>query len=162
MDVATDLVVFSWDGSEWKILLIKRAYPPFEGKWALPGGFVERDEDLAEAAIRELQEETGVHLKNLFQVGAFGKPDRDPRKRVISITYCAILHEMFPTEAGDDAAESVWFSLDELPDLAFDHDNLLRIALQKIQDHYRLKKHLPASGALESKAIHTFMATVLS
>lgn len=161
MDVATDLVVFAWNDPEWKVLLIERAYPPFEGCWALPGGFVERDEDLQDAARRELLEETGVQLQNLFQVGAFGKPDRDPRKRVISVTYCAVLHELIPPVAGDDAAKAGWFALDELPELAFDHDTLLRIALKKLQDHHTLTHHLPASGPLAQQAVHTFKAAVL-
>ncbi|NVK26451.1 MAG: NUDIX hydrolase [Flavobacteriia bacterium] len=161
MDVATDLVAFAWDVTGWNVLLIKRKYPPFEGKWALPGGFVENDEDLADAAIRELNEETGVQLKSIYQIGAFGKPDRDPRKRVISVTYCAILHQLFSTEAGDDAAESIWHPIDNLPSLAFDHDAILRIALKKMQDMYTLKKHLPSSGPLPEEAIHAFRGAVL-
>lgn len=161
MDVAVDLIVLSWTDSQWKILLIERAYPPFEGRWALPGGFVERDEDLADAARRELAEETGVQLQHLMQIGTFGQPDRDPRKRVISVAYCAILHTEFKAVAGDDAAKAVWWPIDDLPELAFDHNTILRIAIQKVQDHHTLHKFLPASGPLDHGAIHTFKAIVL-
>ncbi|TNE30861.1 MAG: NUDIX hydrolase [Bacteroidetes bacterium] len=161
MDVAVDLIAFAWDESEWKILLIERKYPPFEGKWALPGGFVEKDEDLPDAARRELLEETGVQLQSLAQIGTFGKPDRDPRKRVISVAYCAILHELFDTQAGDDAAKAIWFPLDALPELAFDHDAIVRMAIHKMQDMYTLSKYLPASGPLSSEAIFGFKGIVL-
>lgn len=161
MDVAVDLIAFAWDESEWKILLIERKYPPFQGKWALPGGFVERDEDLPDAARRELLEETGVQLQGLAQIGTFGKPDRDPRKRVISVAYCAILHELFDTQAGDDAAKATWFPVDALPELAFDHDAIVRMALHKMQDMHTLSKHLPASGPLTGEAIYGFKGIVL-
>lgn len=161
MDVAVDLIVFAWDNPEWKLLLIERANPPFQGHWALPGGFVDEGEGLSDAARRELVEETGVQLKHMIQVGAFGHPDRDPRKRVISVTYVAVLHERFESIAGDDAAKAQWFSMDALPALAFDHDALLRCGLERMQNHYRLKKHLPASGPLPQMAVHTFMGIVL-
>lgn len=161
MDVAVDLIAFAWDKHQWKVLLVERAYPPFEGSWALPGGFVEPNEDLPDAARRELLEETGVQLKKLAQIGTFGKPDRDPRKRVISVAYCAVLHELFTAVAGDDAAKAKWIPLDELPELAFDHNGILRMALIKMQERYILSKHLPASGPLPSEAVHSFTSILM-
>ncbi len=114
------------------VLLIRRDRPPFEGDWALPGGFVDMDEDLAAAARRELEEETGVRAGRLEQVGAFGRPDRDPRGRVVSVAFTG------PPEAPDpkprpasDAREARWFPLAELPSLAFDHGEILAAALER-------------------------------
>jgi 8-oxo-dGTP diphosphatase len=113
-----------------EILLIRRGHPPYAGQWALPGGFVDEGEPLEDAARRELREETHLEILELVQVGAFGKPGRDPRGRVISIAYRARL-EAGPAEtrAGDDADEARWWPLDELPALAFDHAEIIRTAL---------------------------------
>lgn len=110
-----------------KILLIKRGHPPYEGKWALPGGFMDMNETPEQAAIRELEEETGVKVKSLKQFRTYGAIDRDPRHRTISTVYFAILDDNLGinTKAGDDATEAEWFSLDDLPELAFDHGIIL-------------------------------------
>src|SRR5690606_29611895 len=119
-DVAVDIVVFAWDRPQWKILLIQRGHEPFKDQWALPGGFVDDGEDLVRSATRELREETGVLMKHPIQVGAYGDPGRDPRKRVVSIAYAAVLDSPAPAKADDDARDARWFSLDEIPSLAFD------------------------------------------
>lgn len=153
MDVAVDLIALAWDGVDWKVLLIERRFPPYQGAWALPGGFVDEGEDLAVAAKRELLEETGVPIEYITQVGAFGKPDRDPRKRVISVSYVAILHEMVPARAGDDAAKAEWFATTDLPDLAFDHRMILQAAIQTIQNQYKLENFVQSTGPLKKVAV---------
>ncbi|NBC21984.1 MAG: NUDIX domain-containing protein [Gammaproteobacteria bacterium] len=111
------------------VLLVRRGKPPFEGRWALPGGFVEIDEDLEPAARRELAEETGLAAGPLVQVGAFGRPDRDPRGRVVSVAFTgAPAEEDAAPEPASDAAEACWFGLDELPGLAFDHAEIIAAA----------------------------------
>lgn len=126
--VTVDNVVLCKLENQFKVLLIKRKNDPFQGQWALPGGFIEEDEDLATAAKRELQEETGVKVENVEQVRAFGKPGRDPRGRMISV---AFLSRIFCEEElvhGDDAAEAQWFDVNHLPELAFDHDEIIKAA----------------------------------
>lgn len=109
-----------------KILLIKRGKEPFNGYWALPGGFVDMHEDLETAASRELKEETGLDLRKLTQFRAYGKPERDPRHRTISVVYYAVIERVPETiKAGDDADEAAWFDLSSLPNLAFDHKHIL-------------------------------------
>lgn len=108
--------------ADYEILLIERRHEPFAGHWALPGGFIEIDEDLEAAARRELHEETGLHAGTLVQIGAFGAPDRDPRERVISVVYAGFVPIDAPAAmAADDAADARWYGLDALPELAFDH-----------------------------------------
>ncbi|MFW6457552.1 MAG: NUDIX domain-containing protein [Planctomycetota bacterium] len=117
-----------------EVLLVKRAYNPYKDSWAFPGGFVELDEDLWEAARREVQEETGLYPVTFDQVGAWGKPGRDPRGRTVSAVYCAIADpEDSDVVGADDAAEAKWHSLGRLPSLAFDHDEILPVVL----DHFR-------------------------
>jgi 8-oxo-dGTP diphosphatase len=131
--VTTDVLLFSGVGQERKILLIKRGRPPDKGKWALPGGFIEMDEDLIDSAKRELAEETGitgVELQELFTVGT---PGRDPRGRVITVMFFAIVDmNHIECKAGDDAAEISWFSVSDLPQLAFDHEMVIRKSLVKL------------------------------
>jgi 8-oxo-dGTP diphosphatase len=104
------------------VLLIERKRPPFEGMWALPGGFLEMNETLEETALRELQEETGITGIELKQFHTFSKVNRDPRHRTITTVYIGYAHEKTATpKAGDDAAKAEWFALDQLPPLAFDH-----------------------------------------
>lgn len=127
--VTTDLVVVK--GCD--ILLIKRGHDPYQGSWALPGGFVEKNEDLPDAAARELFEETGVSDLRLRQIGAFGKPGRDPRGHTITVAYYSEIpvdKEIY-VRAGDDAAEAEWFSIYSLPDLAFDHRDIIKAGLIK-------------------------------
>ncbi len=116
------------------ILLIRRGNDPFKGSWALPGGFVDPGEDLSEAARRELKEETGVSaVQEFIEVGAFGKPGRDPRGRTVSVAYLIIVDIIPSVSAGDDAREAMWFKVDDLPDLAFDHQQIIDRAIQKYQ-----------------------------
>ncbi len=119
-----------------QVLLIQRKYDPFRGSWALPGGFVNIDEDLEPAARRELWEETGLRVRSLRQFHAFGKPGRDPRHRTISIAFLArIGHNKISKKirAADDAADVKWFDVNDVPDLAFDHRDILRRALKEIE-----------------------------
>ncbi len=136
--LTVDCIIFGWDGKHLKILLIQRANDPYKGHWALPGGFVDTDESLEEAALRELEEETGI--KNLFveQLFTFGKPGRDPRGRVVSVGYYALINlNDHPVRAASDAGDARWFFFDELPDLAFDHDYILEMAHSRLQAKVR-------------------------
>jgi 8-oxo-dGTP diphosphatase len=135
--VTVDVVIFSLRDSDLKVLLIRRAAPPFKGKWAIPGGYVHPDEALDEAAQRELEEETGLPDVYLEQLYTFGAPKRDPRGRVITVAYFALVSDDVTVRAGDDAAEAAWHSVFDLPDLAFDHDEILSYALQRLR--YKLE-----------------------
>lgn len=130
--VATDCVVFGFNGRELQILLIERGNEPFKGCWAFPGGFMNMDETAEQGALRELQEETGLAINRIKQLGAFTDVQRDPRGRVVSIAFYALVR---PAEVigGDDATEARWFSLDDVPRLAFDHDYILRKAMQQLR-----------------------------
>lgn len=121
--VSVDIVLFSDDGS--RILLIRRKAPPYQGMWAIPGGFVEPDETVEQAAVRELAEETGIRGVDLSLVYVFSEPDRDPRGRTISVAFSGTAPEGTSATAGDDAAAVQWFALDDLPDLAFDHAQII-------------------------------------
>lgn len=129
--VTVDTVIFRKTASDHQILFIKRKNEPFKGKWALPGGFVDENEDLEDAANRELFEETGVKVAKLEQLGAFGKPGRDPRQHVVSIAYTGFTEETTNAVAADDADEAEWFSVKTLPELAFDHAEIINLALDK-------------------------------
>ena len=111
------------------ILLIKRLKEPFKDCWALPGGFVEENEDLETAAKRELLEETTIKVDTLVQIGAFGKPYRDPRHHTVSIAFYGKVDEATIAIANDDAQEAYWFQLDDLPELAFDHQEIINKAI---------------------------------
>jgi 8-oxo-dGTP diphosphatase len=131
--VTADAVVFSRGGDEMRVLLIQRKCDPYIGRWALPGGFVEMDEDLPDAAARELREETGLTGVHLEQLRAFGAPGRDPRGRCITIAYIGVIDGGRPTvEAADDAADVRWFDLAGLPAMAFDHDEIVRHAVRAL------------------------------
>jgi len=133
--VTVDIVIFTIVDDDFKVLLIQRDIKPFEGMWALPGGFVGIDESLRRAAWRELKEETGVHAAFLEQLGAFGHPDRDPRERVITVTYYALIPaERLKLKAATDAREARLFSMKDLPALAFDHAKILGRAHLKVKD----------------------------
>ncbi|TBW29120.1 NUDIX hydrolase [Gramella sp. KN1008] len=130
--VTVDSVVFCNSNNKFKVLLIKRKNDPFKEQWALPGGFVEEDEDLETAAKRELKEETGVKVASMEQVQAFGKPGRDPRGRTISIAFLSRIFCEEELTAADDASEARWFNIEKLHgmDLAFDHDEIINVAQQ--------------------------------
>jgi len=131
--VTTDIVIFTIRNDELKVLLIKRALPPHKNEWALPGGFINLEESLEEGARRELEEETGVSGVYLEQLYTFGKPDRDPRERVITVAYYALIpSDKIEIQAGSDAEGVSWFGMQELPDLAFDHKEILKMAHQRL------------------------------
>ena len=133
--VTVDIAVFTARDGNIEVLLIKRGEWPHTGKWAIPGGFVEIDESLKRAALRELREETGVKAGFLEQLGAFGHPDRDPRERVITVAYIALVpSDRLEFEAGSDAADAQLFGIDALPELAFDHNKILRRARERLRD----------------------------
>ena len=131
ISVSVDCVIFTGEKDRKKILLVKRAADPYKGNWAIPGGFLEEKEPLETGAARELKEETGLTIKQLHQIGAFGKPDRDPRGRTISIAFFGEISSEEKVKAADDAADAKWFSLKEIPDLAFDHAEILNLAIEK-------------------------------
>ena len=138
--VAVDIVLFCRAGSEVEVLLIKRAREPFKGRWAFPGGFVDKDESLEHAASRELLEETGISVHNLEQIGAFGDPGRDPRGHTVSIVFSAVLDSRLQVRAADDAADADWHSALRPPGLAFDHEKILSLALQRMVGGSRSRK----------------------
>lgn len=132
--LTVDAVVFGYEEGNISVLLIKRKYEPFKDKWAIPGGFVLNNESLEEAVQRELQEETGVKINYLEQLYTFGDPSRDPRGRVVSIAYFGLVRpNAFKIFASTDAAEVQWFNIDELPELSFDHKEILEIAIKRLQ-----------------------------
>ena len=127
-----DVVLWAMPGDDLEVLLIERKYEPFQGSWALPGGFLNLDEELEIAARRELREETGIEIAELEEVGTFGKIGRDPRGRTISVVYMAACSSSLPAVAGDDAASARWFPLHDLPSLAFDHDEIVAQAHRRL------------------------------
>jgi 8-oxo-dGTP diphosphatase len=136
--LTVDCVVFGFDESELKVLLIQRALDPFKGKWALPGGFVHVDETLDDAARRELAEETGLENVFLEQLYTFGTVKRDPRERVVSVAHFALVKlSDYKAKAATDAAKAEWFPISELPKLAFDHAEIVVAALARLQGKVR-------------------------
>ncbi len=135
--VTVDMVVFTFQEAELRVLLIQRKNDPFGGAWALPGGFVDMDETLEEAATRELAEETGITDLYLEQLYTFGEPDRDPRGRVITVAYFMLLSleqaDQQTVCAGDDAGDARWWNIYALPKLAFDHQRIIEYALQRLR-----------------------------
>lgn len=130
--VTTDCVVFGFDGKELKVLLVERGQEPFKGMWAFPGGFIRMDETAEDCAKRELQEETGLEITKVRELGTFSGIDRDPRERVISIAYYSLARQS-AVRGGDDAAKAKWWAIDDIPQLAFDHDYILRKAMKHIR-----------------------------
>lgn len=130
--VTTDCVIFGFDGERLQVLLIERGIEPFKGRWAFPGGFIKMDETAEQGALRELKEETGMENAYIQQFHTFSNPNRDPRERVITIAYYALV-KIQEVQGGDDAASARWFPLDEIPPLAFDHDYMLRMATQRLR-----------------------------
>ncbi len=132
--LTVDCVVFGMDDKHLKVMLIQRALPPFEGEWALPGGFVRVDETVDEAARRELEEETGLRHLFLEQLYTFGAVDRDPRERVVSVAYYALVNLAdHRVQAATDARQAAWFSAHDVPALAFDHSDILAAALVRLR-----------------------------
>lgn len=136
--LTVDCVVFGLDEDELEVMLIRRGLEPFAGRWALPGGFVHIDETLEEAARRELEEETGLRKVYLEQLFSFGAIDRDPRERVVTVAYYALVKlSDHKVKAATDATDAAWFSLGDLPDLAFDHQHILEVALERLKGKVR-------------------------
>lgn len=126
--VTTDCIVMTRE-AEPRVLLIERGNEPFKGCWAFPGGFLNMDETTEQCAVRELEEETGLKISDVHQIGAYSKVDRDPRGRTISVVYLTIIDEPVEVKGQDDAAQAKWWAIDSLPSLAFDHDKIMQGAI---------------------------------
>ena len=133
--VTADCVVMTKEENP-KVLMIERGFEPFKGCWAFPRGFMNMDETTEQCAIRELEEETGLKVSNIQQIGAYFKVDRDPRGRTITIAYLAIVDTPAEVCGQDDAAKAQWFPIDKLPPLAFDHNKIMDDAFELYQDKY--------------------------
>lgn len=133
--VTADVIMFTIQDHDLQVLLIRRQNPPFAGQWAIPGGFVDIDEPLAAAARRELEEETGLQHIDVTQLHTFGKPGRDPRTRVITVAYLALVPaaSLPPLAPNDDASDARWWSTFDLPALAFDHAEILDFTLSYVR-----------------------------
>jgi 8-oxo-dGTP diphosphatase len=132
--VTVDIVIFTVHDRELRVLLVERRYEPFRGRWAIPGGFVLSEESLEQAALRELREETGVQDVYLEQLYSFGDPGRDPRGRVVTVAYFALISAARLLQAGTDASDARWCPMGKLPALAFDHDAILSYALVRLRN----------------------------
>ena len=130
--VTADCVVITKE-TEPRVLLIQRGFDPYKGCWAFPGGFMNMDETTEQCAIRELEEETGLSLSDIHQIGAYSKVDRDPRGRTITVAYLAIIDKPIAVCGQDDAAKAEWFPLSALPELAFDHTDIMTDAIKLLQ-----------------------------
>ena len=122
--VTADCIVITREANP-KVLLIQRDNEPFKGGWAFPGGFMNMDETTEQCAVRELEEETGLRISKIQQIGAYSKVDRDPRGRTITVAYLAIVDAPVAVTGQDDAAKAQWFPIDALPPLAFDHEEIM-------------------------------------
>ncbi len=133
--IAVDVVLLTIQGGTLKVLLVKRQQPPHRGAWALPGGLVGAEESVDDAALRELQEETNIANVYLEQLYTFGDPNRDPRGRVISVAYYALVNwQQFQLKARQRVSEAMWFAVKRLPPLAFDHRRILDYALERLRN----------------------------
>ena len=136
--LTVDCVVFGLDEQDLKVLLVRRDLPPFEGRWALPGGFVRMEESVDDAARRELREETGLHDVYLEQLYTFGDVRRDPRGRVVSVAYYALVNLAdHRVQAATDARDAAWFAVADVPSLSFDHDDILAAASNRLKGKVR-------------------------
>ena len=131
--VTADCVVMTKE-SVPQVLLIERGADPYKGCWAFPGGFMNMDETTEQCAVRELEEETGLRVSKIQQIGAYSKIDRDPRGRTVTVAYLAIVDEPIAVTGQDDAANAQWFPVDALPLLAFDHDDIMKDAIKIYND----------------------------
>lgn len=131
--VTADCIVITKE-AEPKVLLIERGDEPFKGCWAFPGGFMNMDETTEQCAIRELEEETGLKVSEVHQIGAYSKVDRDPRGRTVTVAYLTIIDAPMAVKGQDDAAKAQWFPLSTLPELAFDHDEIMWDAIKKYKE----------------------------
>lgn len=131
--VTSDCVIFGFDGVAIKVLLIQRGIEPYKDKWAFPGGFMQIDETVEECAKRELEEETGLKTTSVEQFYTFSDVNRDPRERVITVAHYALVR-LEEVKGGDDAMSAKWFAMNEIPSLAFDHDRILRIAVNRLKE----------------------------
>jgi len=132
--VTADCIVITKE-AEPKVLLIERGDEPFKRCWAFPGGFMNMDETTEQCAIRELEEETGLRVSEVHQIGAYSKVDRDPRGRTITVAYLTIIDEPIAVNGQDDAAKAQWFPLSVLPELAFDHYDIMQDAVKVFNRH---------------------------
>ena len=130
--VTTDCVVMTKEATP-QVLLIERGLDPYKGCWAFPGGFMNMDETTEQCAIRELEEETGMKVTELQQIGAYSKVDRDPRGRTITVAYLIVVDAPVAVIGQDDAAKAQWFPIDALPPLAFDHEDIMKDAIRMYQ-----------------------------
>ncbi len=138
--ITADAVVFGYDGKALHLLLIERGLEPYKGSWALPGGFMKIDETIEQCAMRELSEETGVKNIYLEQFHVFSSVRRDPRERVVTVAFFALVRKSdYRLIASDDAARALWFEIDELPPLAFDHYDIVEKARKHIQEVMRIR-----------------------
>jgi 8-oxo-dGTP diphosphatase len=136
--LTVDCVIFGLGEDHLKVLLIQRAHDPFSGRWAFPGGFVDMDETTDTAARRELEEETGIQNMFMEQLYTFSGVDRDPRERVVSVAYFALVKLAdYKVTAGSDANRAEWFAVDQVPSLAFDHDQILQVAFARLKGKVR-------------------------
>ena len=126
--VTADCVVITRE-AEPKVLLIQRGFDPYKGCWAFPGGFMNMDETAEQCAIRELEEETGLKVSTVYQIGTYSKVNRDPRGRTITVAYIAIIDSPLEVQGQDDAAKAEWFPISDLPELAFDHEEIMSDAI---------------------------------
>lgn len=131
--VTADCIIFGMDGNAVRILLIKRGAEPFKGKWAFPGGFMNIDETAEECALRELKEETGLENVEIEQLHTYTAVKRDPRERVITVAYTGIV-KLTEVKGGDDTSLAQWFPINEIPELAFDHQEILQDALARLKE----------------------------
>lgn len=132
--LTVDILVFRWEQQRPELLLIQRKNPPFQHAWAFPGGFVDQDEDLLQAAQRELKEETGLKINKLYQAMAAGTPGRDPRGHTVSVVFQALLKNTEQkVKAQDDAQKAAWFPLNDLPEQAFDHQQIVQQVMEQNQ-----------------------------
>ena len=160
--VTTDCVIFGFDGHDIKILLVERGIDPYKGKWALPGGFLKPDESAEQGALRELLEETGLPSAYMEQFHTYSTPDRDPRERVITIAFLALV-KLQEVRGGDDAADARWFAVNQVPQLAFDHDVILCDAMARLREkiHFHPIGHDLLPEKFTMKELQTLYESVL-